>query len=323
MLNVGIIGLGGWGRKLVESVQGKSGKVRFAAAASGTSGKAAPFCAEHGIKLYPDAAALLADPSISAVVCAGPGGLRATHCLQVLNAGKHVLAVKPMATKAADAHALAAAAKAAGKLLAMGFNRCFYPNVAELRRRVKAGDLGQLTHAEGNFCVDRYGKVQAGSWKADPEQATPGSLADHPLYLMIELLGPVAEVYVAATTQVAKHIPLADVTAVLLKFKGGQTGTLQANGVTPELTRLHVYGSKGWAEIREQDYFLFKDRKGEPQAMQIAEIDAERAEMEAFADAVTGAAAFPYSVESAVNAVAVLDAMARSAKSGKPEKLAS
>ncbi|HEY4136245.1 MAG TPA: Gfo/Idh/MocA family oxidoreductase [Alphaproteobacteria bacterium] len=318
MLDVGIIGLGGWGRRLVESVQGKSGKLRFAAAASGSSGKGKPFADQHGIKLYPDVTALLADPSITAVVSAGPGGLHAPHALQALQAGRHVLAVKPMATTKAEADALAAAAAKSGKLLAMGFNRCFYPNVALLRQRVKAGDLGTLVHAEGNFCVDRYRKVQPGSWKADPEQAPPGSLADHPLYLMIELLGPIAEVHAAATTQIATQIALADVTAVLLKFKNGQTGTLQANGVTPELSRLHVFGSEGWAEMRDQTYLVYHGQKGEPQVADIAEVDAERAEMEAFADAVTGAAAFPYSVADAVHAVAVLEAMAKSAKSGKP-----
>ncbi|MFN4283435.1 MAG: Gfo/Idh/MocA family protein [Alphaproteobacteria bacterium] len=322
MLNVGIIGLGGWGRRLVESTQGKSGKLRFVAAASGASGKAAPFCEQHGIKLHADVTALLADPSVDAVVSAGPGHLHAPHSLQALNAGKHVLAVKAMATTKAEADALAAASAKSGKLLAMGFNRCFYPNVAELRRRLKAGDLGQLVHAEGNFCVHRYPKVQAGTWKADPEQAPPGSLADHPLYLMIEFLGEIAEVYVAATTQIAKHIPLSDVTAVLLKFKGGQTGTLQANGVTPELTRLHLFGGAGWAEIREQDYFLYKGLKGEPEFQKLAEIDAERAEMEAFADAVSGVAPFPYPVDKAVHAIAVIEAMAKSAKSGKPEKVA-
>lgn len=322
MLDVGIIGLGGWGRRLVESVQGKSGKLRFAAAASGSSGKAAPFCETHGLKLYPDVTAMLADPSITAVVSAGPGALHAPHSLQALQAGKHVLAVKAMATTKAEADALAAASAKSGKVLAMGFNRCFYPNVAELRKRVTAGALGALVHAEGNFCVDRYRKVQAGTWKADPEQAPPGSLADHPLYLMIELLGPIAEVHAAATTQIATHIPLADVTAVLLKFKGGQTGTLQANGVTPELTRLHVFGSAGWAEIREQDYFLYKGLKGEPEQLKMTEIDAERAEMEAFADAVTGATAFPYAVDKAVHAIAVIEAMAKSAKSGKPETVA-
>lgn len=318
MLNVGIIGLGGWGRRLVESVQGKSDKIRVVAAASGSSGKAQPFCDTHGIRLHRDVTALLADPAVPAVISAGPAGLHAPHTLQALRAGKHVLAVKAMATTRAEADELAAAAAKAGKLLAMGFNRCFYPNVAELRRRVATGALGKLVHAEGNFCVDRYRKVEAGTWKADPTQATPGSLADHPLYLMIELLGPVAEVHAAATTQVATHIPLADVTAVLLKFKSGQTGTLQANGVTPELTRLHVFGSSGWAELREQDYFAFKGLKGEEERLEIAEIDAERAEMEAFADAVTGAVPFPYSVANAVHAVATLEAMAKSAASGKP-----
>jgi predicted dehydrogenase len=322
MLDVGIIGLGGWGRRLVESVQGKSDKLRFTAAASGTSGKAKPFVDQHGIKLYPDVTTLLADPAITAIVSAGPGGLHAPHALQALQAGKHVLAVKPMATTKAEADQLAAAAAKSGKLLAMGFNRCFYPNVAELRKRVKAGDLGQLVHAEGNFCVDRYRKVQAGGWKADPEQAPPGSLADHPLYLMIELLGPIAEVYVAATTQVAKQVPLADVTAVLLKFKGGQTGTLAANGVTAGLTRLHVFGSQGWAEMREETQFVYQGLKGEPQVAEIAEIDAERAEMEAFADAVTGKTPFPFSLANAVHAVAVIEAMATSARSGKPVTLA-
>jgi predicted dehydrogenase len=48
MLNVGIIGLGGWGRRLVEAVQGKSDRVRFTAAVTGTPAKAEPFAAKHG-----------------------------------------------------------------------------------------------------------------------------------------------------------------------------------------------------------------------------------------------------------------------------------
>ncbi len=43
MLNIGIIGLGGWGRRLVESVQGKSDRIRFAAGVTATPAKAEAF----------------------------------------------------------------------------------------------------------------------------------------------------------------------------------------------------------------------------------------------------------------------------------------
>lgn len=322
MLNVGIIGLGGWGRRLVGSVQGKSDKLRFTAAASGSSGKAKPFAEQHGLILHPDVATLLADPTISAVVSAGPVGLHAPHALQALEAGKHVLAVKPMAVTKADGDALAAAAARSGRLLALGYDRCFYPNVQELRRRVAAGELGRLVHAEGDFCADRYRDLPSDSWKAAPGQVTPGSLGDHMLYLMIELLGPVAEVTVAATRQVATELPLADVTAMLLKFRGGQTGLLSAIGVTAELSRLHVFGSDGWAEMRGLTEFTRQGLTGAAQKIDLPAIDAQRVEMEAFADAVTGTAQFPVPVADAVHGVAVLEAMARSVRSGKTEPVA-
>ena len=198
MLNVGIIGLGGWGRRLVEAVQGKSDSIRFTAAVTGTPAKREAFASQHGFKVSGDLKAMLADASIDAVVSSGPAGLHAAHSLAALEAGKPVLAVKPMALKRADAEALRAAAKKHGVLLALGYNRCFFPAIAELRRRVAAGDLGTLLHMEGNFCVDRYFKLKPGTdWKTDTSQVLAGALADHPLYTMIELMGPVAEVVVA------------------------------------------------------------------------------------------------------------------------------
>lgn len=321
MLEIGIIGLGGWGRQLVASVQGKSDKLRFTAATSGSSGRAKPFAEQHGLSLYTDVAALLADPNIAAVVSAGPAGLHAPHALQALEAGKHVLAVKPMASTRPEAEALAAAAKKTGRLLALGYDRCFYPNVRELRRCVAEGALGPLIHAEGDFCADRYRDLKPDSWKASAGQVTPGSLGDHIIYLMIELLGPVAEVTVAATRQVAKDVPLADVTAVLLKFKGGQTGLLSAIGVTAELSRLHVFGSEGWAEMRGLTEFTRQGLTGAPDKRDLPAIDAQRVEMEAFADAVAGTAPFPVPVADAVHSAAVLEAMTRSAVSGRPERL--
>ena len=317
MLNVGIVGLGGWGRRLVESVQGTSDHIHFVSAVTATPSKSEAFAAQHGFKVGNDLRAMLADPKVEAVVSTGPAGLHAAHSLAALEAGKPVLAVKPMAIKRTDAEALRAAAAKRGVLLALGYNRCFYPATDELRRRIKVGDLGTLLHAEGNFCVDRYFKLKAGDWKTEPEQVLSGALADHPLYAMIELLGPIAMVDAHGSTRAVK-VPIADTTAVLLRFKNGASGLLTAMGATATYERLTFFGSKGWAEIRNSTQFEFQPVSGDRVKIDFPAFDAERAELEAFAAAVKGEKPFPVSPDNAVHGVAVLEAMNRSAKAGAP-----
>ena len=299
---------------MVESVQGKSDRVRFAAGVTGTPAKAEAFATKHGFKLSGDLKAMLADASIDAVVSAGPAGLHAAHALAAIEAGKHVLAVKPMATKRADAEALRAAARKHGVLLALGYNRCFYPAMAELRRRVAAGDLGALLHMEGNFCVDRYFKLKPGvDWKTDTSQVLAGALADHPLYAMIEFLGPVAEVVAQGSTR-ATELPIADATATLLRFASGASGLLTAMGATATYERTTLFGSKGWAEIRGGARFTLQPVEGKGVSIDYPDFDAEKAELEAFAAAVTGETPFPVPLDDAVHGVAVLEAIDRAAK---------
>jgi predicted dehydrogenase len=314
MLKVGIVGLGGWGRRLVESVQGKSDRLRFVAAVTGTPAKSAAFAAKHGFNVGGDLKSMLADPAIDAVVSAGPAGLHAAHSLAAIEAGKPVLAVKPMALKRADAESLRAAAEKHGVLLALGYNRCFYPAVAELRRSVAAGELGTLLHMEGNFCVDRYHRLKPGAdWKTDASQVLAGALADHPLYAMIELLGPVAEV-VSHGSNRALELPITDTTATLLRFASGASGLLTAMGATATYERTTVFGSKGWAEIRNGERFTFQPIEGKSAIIDYPEFDAEKSELETFAAAVMGEKAFPVPLSDAVHSVAVLEAINQAAK---------
>jgi predicted dehydrogenase len=320
MLKVGIIGLGGWGKRLVDSVQGKSDKVAFVTAVTRHPDKIKPFCDKHGMVATSDLSAMLADTSIDAVVSAGPAGLHAAHALSAIKAGKHALVIKPFATTHAAAEALRIAAAKAGRLAVLGYNRCFMPPVAELRRRLAAGALGTLLHAEGNFCVDRYRDLKPGDWKTDRDQVLAGSLADHMLYGLIEFLGPVAEVHAHGATHVPA-VPVTDTTAVLLRFRNGTSGLLTSIGVTAELYRLQVFGTKGWIELRGLNQFIFQPLEGKPEVIEYPPFDAERAELEAFAAAVASESPFPCSVETAVHSAAVLAAMDQSARTGKPVAL--
>ncbi len=321
MINAAIIGLGGWGRRLVSSVQGKSDRIRFSAAIVRTPEKVRDFANEQGLALGTDLDAVLADKAIDTVVVSSAAGVHAAHGLAVIGAGKPVMVVKPMALSRDDAEQLRAEAERAGVVLALGYNRCFLPANGELRRLVASGELGTPLHAEGNFCVDRYGHVAPGGWKSDNTQTPPGALTDHMLYEMIRMLGPVAEIHAHAGDR-AGLATLKDTTATLLRFENGATGSLTAIGTTADLLRLQVFGTKGWAEVRGMNGLTTLFTNGEGEAKTFPKFEAERAELEGFADAIEGKAPFPITPEQAAHSVAVLEAIAKSAATGKPITIA-
>ena len=316
MIRLGIVGLGPWGRRLVDSVQGKSDTVKFVAASIPRPEKAADYAAAKGVRLITDLAEMLADPSVDGVVSCGPAHLHAEHSLAALNAGKPVLAVKPMALNAADSQALGAAAARKGLLLALGYNRCFMPNITALREEIAGGDLGDLIHTEGDFCVHRHFNIKEGGWKGDPLLSPPGSLSDHVLYLTIEAVGPIAEVHAFARHDISDN-RLADVTATLARARSGASAFLTAIGTTADVFRFHAFGSKGWVEARGECGFRLETAKGRKVEALFPPADPERLEVEAFADALTGRKPFPVKAEDAVHSAAVLEAIARSANTGR------
>ena len=139
-------------------------------------------------------------------------------------------------------------------------------------------------------------------------------LADHMLYLTIETLGPVAEVHTLAQRNVSPN-SLADVSAVLLKTLSNRTALLTAIGVTPDYYRFQVFGTNGWIEVRDATHFTFQPAEGAAETIVYPEIDAERAEIEGFADAIEGRTPFPVPAADAVHGVEVLEAMGRDRKS--------
>ena len=127
MLELGLIGLGGWGKRIVNSVQGKSDNVRIHSAIVSRPERYSDFAAQHDLDVGNDMARMLANPAIQGVISCGPAFLHAEHSLAALRAGKPVLAIKPMAKSAADAVQLQAAAEKSGVLLALGMTAISSP----------------------------------------------------------------------------------------------------------------------------------------------------------------------------------------------------
>jgi predicted dehydrogenase len=108
--------------------------------------KAQSLADEFGIPhVYKSAEALLADPAIEVVDIAVPASEQPALLLAALNAGKHVLAQKPLATTVEDAQELARKAEASGLLVGVNQQLRFDEGIAAAHQMVQKGWLGKLS----------------------------------------------------------------------------------------------------------------------------------------------------------------------------------
>ena len=91
MLRTAIVGAGHWGRRLIESVQGRSEKIGFTAAVTRDPVAQQPLAARYGLALSRSYAAVLADHAIDAVVLATPHSQHADEVVAAAEAGKESL----------------------------------------------------------------------------------------------------------------------------------------------------------------------------------------------------------------------------------------
>lgn len=123
----------------------KSGNSSILAIASGNPKDAGKIAAKYQIpNVYAQYEALLTDPDIDAVYIPLPNHLHLPWTLRALEAGKHVLCEKPLARNAAEATAMAQAAKAAGCCLMEAMMYRFHPRSLAVREMVRHGRIGDL-----------------------------------------------------------------------------------------------------------------------------------------------------------------------------------
>ena len=143
--NVGIIGAGYWGKKIVDEFT-KVEDVRVIGV-SDLDDKNLKHCSErHGIKNgYRDYKQLLAQKDLQAVTVSVPNAMHYQICKDALNAGKHVLVEKPITLNSKDGKELVALAQSKKLTLSVGHIFRFNNALAEIKRLMKDEDyFGRL-----------------------------------------------------------------------------------------------------------------------------------------------------------------------------------
>jgi predicted dehydrogenase len=334
MIRAAIVGIGWWGRTLVNAVQGKSGVIRFTAGYTRTRNSAEAFCSENGIALKDDLDQILTDPAVDAVVFATPHSQHAAQVEQAAAAGKHVLMEKPFTLDVKSAEAALGAAARAGIVLGVAYPRRFHPAMIELKARVQDGRLGILTHCESAQSAHAGLFMSSDYWRGDPQEAPAGAMTAtgvHNLDAMIYLFGRIDEVYCRNLRRVMSR--LEDTTSVMLSLANGMSATLFCSLVTAVTYRFAVYGTKGCVALANQDVeFRFIPTPETPPVGRPAALPAEiieyrgfnslAAELEGFAAAINGERPYPITPEEIIHGVAVLEAIVRSAALHRPVEIA-
>ncbi len=324
MLRVAIYGAGHWGTRLIESVQGKSQKIRFTAAVTRDLAGRKQLADKFGLALTSRYADVLNDPAIDAVVLATPHSQHAVEIAAAARAGKHVFVEKPFTLTRADAEDAIKASRAAGITLHVGFNRRYAPAYQELLKRIAAGEIGSVRHVEGHFSGPPSYQTEPGNWRSNQLESPGGAMTArgvHVLDSMLHIAGPIESVF-AYSEKLQHAIDVDDTTACALRFASGATGLLATLHAASAFYRIHVFGSDGALEMRGETELLGADLTGNVERFTYAAIDKERAELEAFADAVAAQVKFVIAPAEIVNGVAAMEGVAESARTRQAVRIA-
>lgn len=248
--NIAVIGAGAIGVDHIQSFQQHpAAQVIALAEVSRTRGQEA--ADTFGIpSLVTDYHELLGRTDIDVVSIALPNFLHATVGIEALRSGKHVMVDKPMATNAKDAGKLIATAKKRRRRLMVGQNMRFTPEVQTARHLINQGKLGDVYHAKTCWSR-RSGIPRIGSWFTQKQFAGGGCTYDigvHALDRALFLMGEFEAAAVSGQTysqlgplgrgdgnwgkgEIDKkaRFDVDDLAVALIKLKSGRTVLLEAS----------------------------------------------------------------------------------------------
>lgn len=203
-LRLGIIGTGSAVRRLHWPVlQQMPNAFRIVAVANRTPKKAQDFAREiKCTKVYDHYQDLLDDPEVDAVLTAVPIALNSQVLTDVILAGKHVLAEKPIAATLAEAQAVLCACKNTGKVVAIAENFRYREDVAKARELISEGAIGDVSCFQMSTRYDMANEsrrrwFESGTWRHSPTY--PGGMITdtsiHMISSLRQILGEVRELY--------------------------------------------------------------------------------------------------------------------------------
>lgn len=215
---------------------------------------------KYQAEAYTDYKELLKRDDIDAVSVCLPNYLHAPVSVDALNAGKHVLCEKPMATSAEEADQMIEAANRNGKKLMIGHNQRFVTSHQKAKELIASGEIGKVYSFRTTFGhggPEGWSADGKESWFFKKEEAFIGAMGDlgvHKADLVRYLLqDEFVEVGAFVETSAKENADVDDNATLILKSEKGTIGTLAASWAyaAKEDNSTIIYGEK--AILRLED----------------------------------------------------------------------
>jgi predicted dehydrogenase len=327
----GILGAANIGvRKVIPAMQ-RGARSRVVAIASRTLAKAERAAGELGIpRAYGSYEELLADPEVEAIYNPLPNHLHVPWTIRAAEAGKHVLCEKPIALSASEARTLLDVRSRTGVQIGEAFMVRNHPQWLAVRELVASGRIGDLRVVAGHFA---YFKRDPNDVRSVPEWGG-GGLMDvgcYPITTTRWLFGEEPDAVIGLIDR-DPELRVDRIASALMRFSSGRQATFTCAMQLAHYQRMQLHGTRGRIEVQipfnapnDRATRIFVDDGRElgdrsAEAIEFPIVDQYTLQGDNFSAAVRGEGSVPVSVEDAIGNMAVIDAIFRSAESGRWER---
>jgi predicted dehydrogenase len=277
--------------------------------------------------VFPSTEELCKCPDVDAVFVTSPNAMHLADVLTAIRYGKPVLCEKPMALNVVEAEQMTAAADQSKILL--GIAQCFRfeESVRRIRESVQRQEIGRVLSIRSDFTFP--GVVSPRRWLHDSSISGGGPIADvgvHCVDTMRYILGDEPE-RVFAETVSDEHSGSVEASAQLtLKFLSGVVGSSFISFRAPYQTPLTIIGTEGTIYAHDGltvDHPVVIERRkmGPAETEVVSNADIYGRQVDAFSSAIEDGIPFPVRAEEGLQNQRILDALYRSANSGREEKI--
>jgi predicted dehydrogenase len=240
-IGIAVVGFGYWGPNIVRNIVERP-EFRLMGLCELDPSRAADFSRRYsGHAVEGDLDALLLDPRVQAVSIATPPRTHYDLVRRALEAGKHVMVEKPLATSAVHAEELIEIAAEAERILMPGHTFVYSPSVNKVRDLIQSGELGDVYFITSS-------RMNLGLYQPD---GVISDLAPHDLSILLYWLDrPVTHIAAAGQSVFQDGVP--ETAFLTVTFSGGTTANVQISWLAPrKMRQMVVVGSKRMVQYED------------------------------------------------------------------------
>jgi predicted dehydrogenase len=213
---------------------------------------------DFGVPFTADLEELLARRDVEAVVVSTPNHLHAPIAIQAAQAGKHVVAEKPMAMDLEEADAMTEACRSHGVTLSVAYCYRYWPWVRKARELVRRGVIGEVTGINtvsmsmkpSSYWAGGYSKRVATDWRKDRARSGGGVFAmniTHNLDYLYFITGLEVERIYTEYGTLATDVGVEDFISATLRYSNGAIGSINAGSAAAGggANEDRIYGARG------------------------------------------------------------------------------